>query len=279
MAWQWSFRIPGVGIEIRYWTAGVTALLSGLLIGWASADGWGVNQWGPIASWFSGLATFFAVGVALYQTKLARDDANQAKLDAADRLQDEKKRHEDELSAANERLENELDAQRRFEQIKTITPIWDTFQQMAIPTNQLIEAVHDLNAKVRKRESRSEDMTHDDFKDLEKQFNVFIQVLLKSEIAFSPALMIVDQPDVSILIAAMYRDVRDFQEMAGEVLSLAVTKKRPSPQILIDQNRKISKHRDPMVKAVREHLAKATPLNLKGELGARAPQTEAPETA
>lgn len=78
-----------------------------LTIGHFYNDGWGPDQWGPVASWVSGLATFFAVGVSLYQTKLARADAEQAKAGAVEAAQRDDQRRVQDLAAADNRLQEE----------------------------------------------------------------------------------------------------------------------------------------------------------------------------
>ncbi|MGF0312529.1 hypothetical protein [Rhodococcus sp. IEGM1428] len=86
---------------------GLVAFYVLLTIGHYYNDGWGPDQWGPVASWVSGLATSFAVGVALYQTKLARDDAEQAKAGAFEATRRDDQRREQDLAAADARLQEE----------------------------------------------------------------------------------------------------------------------------------------------------------------------------
>lgn len=133
--WQWSFKVPGIDVNVRYWIVWVVALLVGTLLGWSFSDGWGSNQWGPIASWVSGIGTLVAVGVALFQTKLARDDAKLAKLEAGAQIERDEKRHTDQLKSANERLVDELNAQRRARQVEAL--------YHAYRDEQVLEAVYD----------------------------------------------------------------------------------------------------------------------------------------
>lgn len=139
--WQWYFILPGVGVKIRYWTTWVAALLSGVLIGWAFTHGWGANQWGPIASWIAGLTTFLAVGVALYQTKLARDDAKQAKIDAAIKLSHEEQRHRSAIEAANQRLLDQMESQDRAVQSRTIVKLITSYQNQRTCARDLLEKI------------------------------------------------------------------------------------------------------------------------------------------
>jgi hypothetical protein len=76
-----------------------------LTIGHYYNDGWGPNQWGPVASWVGSTATFLAIGVALYQNKNVREDARHEAARAEGRfryeLQEADKRHKTEMRAAN----------------------------------------------------------------------------------------------------------------------------------------------------------------------------------
>ncbi|MDV8025341.1 hypothetical protein [Rhodococcus sp. IEGM 1330] len=116
-------------------------LISLWVIGNYWDEGWKAEQWGPVASWVASLATFLAVGVALYQTKLARDDAAQAKLDAAVQIANDEKRHTDQLAAASDRLTSQLDAQRKSRQVEALYHVYRDEQILESVYDALINAI------------------------------------------------------------------------------------------------------------------------------------------
>jgi hypothetical protein len=114
-----------------------------LTIGHYYNEGWGPNQWGPVAAWMGSLLTAAAVSVSLYQTKLARDDAAKAKLDAAAQIARDEKRHTDQLAAANDRLTNELDAQRKARQVEALYHVYRDEQTLESVYDALLLAIED----------------------------------------------------------------------------------------------------------------------------------------
>jgi hypothetical protein len=70
----------------------VGALTLVFLLGAGFGQGWGANQWGPVAAWLSGAATLAAVVVALRQASIAlrqsRDAQREARRGQVDRLVD-----------------------------------------------------------------------------------------------------------------------------------------------------------------------------------------------
>ncbi|MBY4210792.1 hypothetical protein HQO42_05335 [Rhodococcus fascians] len=130
----------GLGFSIGC-GVGLVAFYVLLTIGHYYNDGWGPDQWGPVASWVSGLATFFAVGVALFQTKLARDDTAQAMERAAHTLANEEARHQSALAAANQRLTDQFDAQNRAVQVKAVTALIKAYQTQRSCAQTLLKAL------------------------------------------------------------------------------------------------------------------------------------------
>lgn len=61
------------------WTAGafIAGFLACMYIAYPPRCGWGDNKWGDVATWFSGLGTFFAGGIALWIA--LRDSRERAK--------------------------------------------------------------------------------------------------------------------------------------------------------------------------------------------------------
>lgn len=90
---------------MEYWwiivPATVGALVSILLTGYGFGQGWGSAQWGPVSAWFSGVLTFGAVSIALWQAFRAR-------------------------------IEREIDLEldRRRECIRAVSDVWAAVQAM-----------------------------------------------------------------------------------------------------------------------------------------------------
>lgn len=80
---------------------------------------WDVEQWGPVAAWFSGLATFVAVSISLYQTRLAQQSAGDA----------------------NRRLNEQLDSQRRAVEIQVLTSIIKAYEVQSTHADRLLRAM------------------------------------------------------------------------------------------------------------------------------------------
>ncbi|MCS4257997.1 hypothetical protein SAMN02799641_05878 [Rhodococcus erythropolis] len=182
---DWKLQIPWIDLRIPYWCIWIAALFLGMLLGWSFSDGWGATQWGPLASWFAGVATFAAVAIALWQTQLSRRDARQAKLDAARRLRQEQTRHAIELRGANERLDRELNAQRRHQQLISIPPIWDAISEIAHPTQKTISQLKRATSGSPTAISRAND-----------HYREWLPLSIRATTSFTTAFLIVDEPRI-----------------------------------------------------------------------------------
>ncbi|MDV7992089.1 hypothetical protein [Rhodococcus sp. IEGM 1374] len=223
------------------------------LIGNYWHEDWEAEQWGPVASWVASLATFLAVGVALYQTKLARDDAAQAKLDAAEQQRIEADRHSKELEAADERLSNELKASRDFEQLQTIPPIWQEIADLAESFTRFkrtIVKAHQIQPTTTAVEAFKEEVMP------------FINGLKNLELVFTPALIMVTERHTENAVKKLYKDTRDLLRMCeGAIKTGARDKKLVDTNEMTEQMSKISKSRKPMINIARQHLNGAPPLD------------------
>ncbi|OZE79185.1 hypothetical protein CH304_19605 [Rhodococcus sp. 15-649-1-2] len=238
---------------------GLIAFYVLLTIGHYYNDGWGPNQWGSVASWVSGLATFFAVGVALYQTKLARDDASHAKKDAIDRIALEEARHTADLVAADKRLAHELDSARRLEQLKTIPPIWDAIGDL---TTHWIDYREALNAAPYLAS------TDEAVAEWRKQIDPWLDSLKAVELVFTTPMMIVSEPNTQGAITELYEKVRKLQTMSVDLVGVAFKTKKPvdlgDATALV---KSINTSRKPMTSIVRQYLTEAPPLRPSDERG------------
>ncbi|MCS4257996.1 hypothetical protein M2405_006323 [Rhodococcus erythropolis] len=203
-------------------------------------DNWGGDQWGPVAAWLAGIATIGAVVLAFNQSKQARQDAKEA----------------------NSRLDRELDASRRMEQIKAIPPIWESLRLLAEPTLNLITAMNVVNSHIETRIRLEEDVTQSDLAPLNgvklKWMTTFTQV----EASFSPALMLIEEKETSKVIATLYYETCQLQEMALEMIKGFPKSVQCNPKDLSKQLTVINSMRTTLVATVREHLTKVAPLKI-----------------
>lgn len=205
-------------------------------------DSWGGDQWGPVAAWLAGIATIGAVVLAFNQSKQARQDAEEA----------------------NARLDRELDASRRMEQIKTIPPIWESLRLLAEPTLNLITAMNVVNSHIERKIRLEEDVNQSDLAPLNgvklKWMTTFTQV----EASFSPALMLIEEKETSKVIATLYDETCQLQDMALEMFKGFPKSVQCNPTDLSKQLNVINSMRTTVVATVREHLTKVAPLKLSG---------------
>lgn len=116
--------------------------------------------WGTVAEWFSGIASFGAVVVALWQSIVIRKHANDEAKKAADQFQTEidaanertvkevqaaERRSEVELAAANKRHEIELEQQRQLARTQRIAIYEQEFKLALIRVSKAASAYsHEL---------------------------------------------------------------------------------------------------------------------------------------
>ncbi|MBW4818719.1 hypothetical protein [Rhodococcus qingshengii] len=143
--WFYPITIPSTAIRFSYWRLLVVGVGFGLLLHWSHEREWGANQWGSVAAWFGGVLTFTAVSVSLYQTKLARDDADEARRKAAEQIAREQALHSANLAAADNRLILQLDTQSRHNQAILVAQIWKSSSKFNKICEDLLQALFDAN--------------------------------------------------------------------------------------------------------------------------------------
>lgn len=131
-----------------YWILAFISIVLAARLGRFLADGWDLNswgteQWGPLAAWFSGVLTFIAVSVSLYQTRLARADADEARRKAAEQIAREQTLHSANLAAADDRLILQLDTQSRHNQAILVAQIWKSSSKFNKICEDLLQALFD----------------------------------------------------------------------------------------------------------------------------------------
>lgn len=252
-------------------------LLAGLVVGWGIGDGWGSAQWGPVAAWFSGLLTVVAVGVALYQTIMARRDTEIARAEAAkqvataradaeaQRLQAVEERaiaearHAQQLQNSEELLARQLDAQQRSDQVATLPPIWAAIGRLQLPFQNFAAFLDDdllpLVLAVDRDAGAAE---------LQRNMHPWMELLSDLELVFTPAQMIVGQPEVFDSLNDLYEETRKLQKLSNTLLlDCNRTRRAPDTHEFRMVFQRILQQRRVMIRLVREHLTQVPPLTRK----------------
>ncbi|MGW0328681.1 hypothetical protein [Nocardia sp. NPDC003183] len=228
-----------------WFTALVAAVTYGLF------HRWGASQWGDLGTWIAGIGTTAAVIVALWQTKLARDTATAATAAAQAEIERVNERLARELRAADDRLARELDASRRLEQLRTLPPIWDQIGDLAFPFLAYLDAVGEAHLLV----------TQQDVDRFMEVMNPWMEAIQRLELVFTPALMLISEPNTQDAVTQLYKRTRRLQVLSQEACGTAMRdKQQPDLQPLRDLMKEINTSRKTMTNIVREHLTEAAPL-------------------
>ncbi len=236
----------------------ISGLLAAFLLMFAITgltDHWGTDHWGDYATWLSGVATTAAVIVALWQTKLARDDAAQAKIDAAEEAKRAQEQFNAELKAADERLSRELDASRRMQQLKTIPPICQAIVDLNARYFALRQTISQVRIMPQPTEAPEE---------LIQQIDLWVDATHRLQLACSTAIMMVSEPTV-------HAALRNFEQIVFELkmanLNLSAfrqlsTSKKAPPDFTQISNRigELVEWETSIVELAREHFALITQL-------------------
>ncbi|MFD5179763.1 hypothetical protein ACFWM1_28425 [Nocardia sp. NPDC058379] len=243
-------------LGLNRWLGSVVILLPFIYAGFAAYGlwrRWGADQWGDLATWMAGIATTGAVLVALWQTNLARKQAEQARADAAAAVADVNARLATELAAADARLARELDAARRMEQVKTIPPIWE--EVMAVSNAY----VYHLKEGLRTGPAANTDEACDHWR--AQHATPMSDALARLELAFSSAVMLISEPHTQQLVVDLYTKCRQVQVLALELQRVRLLERRaPDPAPLEALLQEIREQRKPITRVVREHLTQVPPL-------------------
>ncbi|WP_064256364.1 hypothetical protein [Rhodococcus sp. HS-D2] len=216
----------------------------------ATGTRFGDTQWAAAGAWVGGIATSLAVGVALLQAYLARKQANKSREDA------------------EELLSKELDAQRRDRQVEAVAEVWEGVSELLGPTLQLTAYLERMFAyqKTMSESAKPQEIARAKHevalvvKEFVEWFPTFESTITRAEISFTRALMIVDEPNVLILLEDVYQAFIDFKNTLAAAAD-AGSNKKPYDLDGINKTRTaLITKRDPMVKSVRAHLAESRPL-------------------
>ncbi|WP_218747441.1 hypothetical protein [Rhodococcus sp. FH8] len=242
---KFSFPIPGLDVRIWYWPLGVAALVLGLLVGWGFAHDWGSSQWGSLSGWFSGLLTASAVTVSLYQLAVTRKDADR-------------------------RQQEQFDQIAAHRQIDTIAPIWEAIGDADIAILKVTNIVDEMQL-VQRQYSKYDPGTADHLAitlklkkirpRLNAQFRESAPAILKAELSFTNAIMIVEQKDVRRELNQLKDDYTVLSRTFAKIIESDTVTGTWDHTRLDQAKSTVFKHRQTMVEAVREHLVRPQRIN------------------
>lgn len=165
---------------------------------------WGPNQWGNVGTWLAGIATSLAVIVAVWQTNNANKQARSAEMRAHEEAREMADRHRAEIVAADQRLIDQLNAQRSIEQIAAISRIWGVLAEVQRHVWLVDEAMHSIE-----KDDESEEL-------LKVAYDPYDAAKSQVKAAFTTAYMLVHDTEVIALL--------ERTEVAQEALEKAVQK-------------------------------------------------------
>ncbi|MBY4111110.1 hypothetical protein HQO82_19300 [Rhodococcus fascians] len=190
----------------------VAGLAGGAIAIWLTSNLLGPVEWGPVAAWVGSAATFVAVVVALYQTKVAQATAEQARKDRDGQSAKDEARHALELESANKRLTHELTANRRLEQLKTIPPIWEALPSLTLPTNAIVGFMksHNEDKSVRSRAGVPQsEATLIDYERLNSNWMVDYENVSS---IFTPAEILIDDEYLARVVATCHHRLQTLKD-------------------------------------------------------------------
>ncbi|MBY4236573.1 hypothetical protein HQO42_05330 [Rhodococcus fascians] len=89
---------------------------------------WDAEQWGPVAAWFSGIATVFAVTISLYQTVRAQREARLT-------IETNERHHREQIRQSKTQMELQIREARNLGQTTAVTSICRVADQIVSTIN------------------------------------------------------------------------------------------------------------------------------------------------
>lgn len=178
-------------------------------------------QWGPASGWVFGAVTVLAVGVALSQADHARRESRRA----------------------NRRLLYQIDVKRRSDQIDAVSDLWDRVGQIEVPTLYIADQIQRfLHGRINENQ-------------LFEQYREYADKLVTVEVAFTKALIVVNEPNVQEQVAATYCAFGNVRKTVTEVYTQVIHENTGDYPLIYRRQNELVKHREPMTRAAKTHLA------------------------
>lgn len=242
----------------------LVSLLAYYLFALATGTTFNETQWAAAGAWFGGLMTFGAVSVAIWQTNNANQQARDAEQRAVEEASKAELRHKAELAAADARLANELDAQRRHDQAMAISPMWNGLVPMSSQLNHLVDVSREFARIHMARLAVGSSMTDEDCEPVIEQVMKWNNATSEFDLACNNALMLVTEEKTSRLVAKLYVEFRLVQKEAIEFAQQSFTKipEEDDHKRLMGRLTEIRLMRRQIIRSVRENIMQAEWLDL-----------------
>lgn len=253
---------------LRHWRYGILCILLFVVGAFAghwtanrvNADQWGSSQWGPAAAWVGALLTATAISVSLWQAFEAKSKAKRDAESAAGKLAEERGRHEREMKEANNRLEQELDLQRRFEQIRSIPPISASMTRLTLPTSDFLMSLARFNAASEERRLDGRTLQRHELEDVRITSSAWMDAFVRVETSFTTAQLVIDNEQVTRLIATLYKRLKTLHEEVAGALHRCFDDKPTDTSALSEKFDQINDFKSPIVILARRELDRGGPL-------------------
>lgn len=197
-------------------------LFGGLFAVWFTSDLFSQVQWGPMASWIAGGLTLVAVSISLYQATLARRAA----------------------AEADERLQQQLDAGRRNEEVKATAPVWAAVAEVRRTAWVLDEVMYRMADG-----EASED-------DADKIWIPYNQARVLADAAVTTVQMTVQDETIVGLVQQLRESYERLHKGMQDAYGNATKGLWHDQKTMMDEMKKMDDLRQPLINAVREHIAR-----------------------
>lgn len=173
-------------------------------------------------------------------------------------------RHEKELAAAEKRLTDELDAQRRHQQVMCISPMWEAIVPYSNAYENVLDAARDAGYLRYQAQHAGRAVSMDDLAHLFIALEKWKAAAYDFEMSCNNALMLVTEPVTAGLISELYRNTRLLLKQGGdfanEALMAEVGDLDPAP--LKQAMAEIRLLRRKIIRSARENIVGAEWLDL-----------------
>ncbi|MBM7242326.1 hypothetical protein HQO12_11465 [Rhodococcus fascians] len=264
-------RIIG-GIAVSLLVIGGLVAMANTVILWPNYSS---AQLASAGSWIGGIGSIAAVSVAVIsifrareETKRARNDARKAAKKAKEDRKAVEKRHTQQLKNANESVSRQLDAQLRSEQLTSLSGLWLEVDSIRPEFDAFWEEIAKSELVWIDRGNNTEDPSdpmYEDHKEIANTTGLRLRdAIVRTNVAFEPALLQVVEPHTQRMITAFYEDFRAVLDNLLGIIAKARKDGTTPTYVGFTQSdellRDLQKHREPFINVTRRYLTDAEPL-------------------
>ncbi|KSZ59682.1 hypothetical protein Z045_05815 [Rhodococcus pyridinivorans KG-16] len=245
--WQarWVLRVSPLVAFVLLVLAGWAGLS---LFNWWAGDG---SDGAAAGAWAS---AFGATALAVASVWLAW----QANVQAKEAAKDQEKRHKDELDRADARLSDELEAQRKHQQLMAISPIWVELVALATAYHQVSKVPEEVALDREEMQKEQDFITPEVLKPVQDAMLEWTDATTDFDVACSNALMMVTEEHTAKMVSELYVQFRVVQGEMGKVAAMALTQSTLDVQIarksLDAKVEELRLKRRAVIRSAREHI-------------------------